>query len=136
MASASGQYWVTWKDVGDPAAARKSAILWGPQAHPPAQLSGYFQAGPFATKADAQAYENSIGTGEIIPHAGTPIIGSTSVKSLLPSWSLIFGGFKDWFARGLKIVFGGILIILGVSHLTGLDNKVTQLAGKAVPIPV
>lgn len=54
------------------------------------------------------------------------------------SWSLSATGIAGWFKRGLKMLFGGILMIVAFTHLTGADNKVTQLAmsagGKLLPV--
>ena len=44
-------------------------------------------------------------------------------------------GVAAWFFRGLKIVFGGILMIIGISKLTGADNTIVQLAGKVPVLP-
>lgn len=54
--------------------------------------------------------------------------------------SLRFGlhvqGIAGWFFRGLKVLVGGILILIGISKLTGADNKITQMAAKAAPLLV
>jgi hypothetical protein len=44
-------------------------------------------------------------------------------------------GITSYFFRGLRILFGGILIIIGVSKFTGADNKIVQLAGKVPVLP-
>jgi hypothetical protein len=57
----------------------------------------------------------------------------SGITSLLPSgWNLIFGNTHGLLTRGLKILFGGILIISGVLHMTGAANKVEGLAGRLV----
>jgi len=90
-------------------------------------------AGPYDTQAEAQAEANSInepltaatsGSNNPVNQAATGALG----------WNLSLSGFTGWFLRGLKILFGGVLIILAVSHLTGLSNKITQTAGSAVPV--
>lgn len=47
------------------------------------------------------------------------------------SWVLSGSGLAGWFLRGVKMLFGGILMISAISHLTGLDNKAAQLVGTA-----
>jgi hypothetical protein len=77
-------------------------------------------AGAIRQMEDAQAkITNQFGTGT-----------AKGLGSLYPSWSLVFSGISGWFFRGLKVLFGGILVIIGVSRLTGIDNKVVQLATK------
>jgi hypothetical protein len=60
--------------------------------------------------------------------------GSLSAISPIPKFSLGVTGIAGWFVRGLKVLVGGILMILAISHLTGASNKVTALAGKAIPL--
>jgi hypothetical protein len=85
-------------------------------------------AGPFATMAEAHAAINKtvIQKAKDVP---------SNVAGDLSS-SLSVTGIAGWFFRGLKIIFGGILMIIGVSKLTGADNKITQLASKVPVIPV
>ena len=72
--------------------------------------------------------------------AGTDIVlkvkdtAGSLAKDLTSSFQV--SGIAGWFFRGLKIVFGGILMIIGVSKLTGADNKIVQLASKVPVIPV
>lgn len=128
----TAQWWVVWNANTGAAPVVQSATK-------PATPASGKVFGPYTTKAQAEAEANpnsstlsviGLGASQGLQHAANPFSGVNL------SWSLVLSGFKDWFVRGLKMVFGGILVILAVSHLTGLDNKVTQLAGKAVPIPV
>jgi hypothetical protein len=84
----------------------------------------YTVAGPYATETDAK---NALSGG-----TGPPKGSTGPSDSPLSGWNLQVTGIAAWFVRGLKVVFGGILIILGISHLTGADNKITELAGSAV----
>lgn len=127
------EYWVTWQNGPDGKAARDTALLWGPQPNPPVQLAGFFLAGPFKTKADAQGYENQIGTGAIIPLPGTPIVGDTSARDIAQATGIASIG--DFFSRltssntWLRVAeFGiaGILLFAGINHLLG------NPAGRAV----
>lgn len=115
------QYWVTWKDESDPTAARNSAVIWGPQATAPAKLSGYFMAGPFKTNAAAESYKNAIGTGSIIPKAGTPIIGGVTVPDIFHGLNL--GSLA---LRVGEILLGIVLIGVGVAKLSGADNFISS----------
>jgi hypothetical protein len=135
MANPPDYFWVTWTRTGDETAARKSAMIWHSPTAPP-QLSNMFLAGPFRTQQAAQAYADAIGKNTLIPTPGTPIVGNVQAPSL-PKWLLNITGLSGWFMRGMKVVFGGVLIILGISRLTGVDNKITQIVSKMpVPIPV
>jgi PKD repeat protein len=46
-------------------------------------------------------------------------------------WSLVFGNTGGLLTRILKVVFGGILIISGVLHITGATDKVKAALGPA-----
>jgi hypothetical protein len=54
--------------------------------------------------------------------------------SLSPAFSVVAKGFSDYFLRGLKILLGGLLILLGVARLTGADTAVTSALKSKVPI--
>jgi hypothetical protein len=139
---ASSETWyVTWKDESNSTAARNSAQIWGIPAggQPPPQLSGYFEAGPFPTQADAKAYENAIGTGSILPTPGTPIVGDiqnpiSSWESALESIGSVISRLTSanlWERIG-EVALGLILIAAGVSHMTHavpLATKVAKAAG-------
>jgi hypothetical protein len=111
-----------------------------------AGTSNETQAGPFATEAAAKAWaQGEQGTYSITGWAGDFAILSalkqqgtgplnTALDGLVPSWDVLVSGISGWFVRGLKVVFGGILLIMSVSHLTGASNKLTQVAGSALPV--
>lgn len=127
MAAGTGQYWVTWADTSNTTAAKTSAIIWGPQATAPAQLAGFFQGGPFATKADAQAYKNAIGSD--IPKVN-PLSGLNAVGDF-------FGRLTEastWERVGLGVVgimFLGIGIV-SVAGSTKTGKTVGKVAAKGV----
>lgn len=104
----------------------------------------------------AQAYEGWVLTlvGGALPQAlgagltaGATDVGTLAVGGAqgaakfsqsipgLPTFSLSVSGIAGWFFRALKVIFGGILMIVGISHLTGVDNKIVQLASKIPVIP-
>jgi hypothetical protein len=72
--------------------------------------------GPYASQAAAQAEANN-----------KTQAGNTNSK---PGWNLSVSGISGWFWRALKVVFGGILMIVGISKLTGADNAIMQVANK------
>jgi hypothetical protein len=84
-----------------------------------------------------QGFANDAGTGQAQIAKGTVLGAEQITKDLTaPSWSLILGGISGWFFRGLKVVFGGILMIVGISKLLNVDNKIVQLASKIPVVPV
>lgn len=42
-------------------------------------------------------------------------------------WQLGITGIAAWFARGLKVLFGGILIVAGILKLTNTDKTLNQV---------
>lgn len=50
-----------------------------------------------------------------------------AVTGALSDWHLTFGGFNGILVRGLKILFGGILVIAGLIKLTGTDKTLQQV---------
>jgi hypothetical protein len=136
------QWWVTWQNLPDGTAARKSALIWGPQAKAPAQRAGWFEAGPFPTAAAAQAYKNAIGTGSVLPPPGTPIVGSVQAPAN-PFAGLIEIGHwigklvtaltdpHMWISLGW-LLLGLILVIFAVWTLGRNEGVIPN----AVPVPV
>ena len=95
--------------------------------------------GPFPTEAQAKAFSpasawqalgGAIGGATSLLIAGKVTTGSVvageNAGAGLGDWQLSLSGVGAWFARGLKLLFGGILMIVAVLHLTGADNKLTQ----------
>ena len=81
--------------------------------------------GPYSTQQDAQNRTNAAhASGYSLPDP---------LSALIPNWKLDIQGISGWFKRGLKVLFGGVLMIVGVSKLMNVDNKITALAGK-VPV--
>lgn len=127
---ATGQWWVILPLVG---ASNGTATVVQSAQNPGGGL------GPYATKAAAQTeatrYNNAFGLSNNVLKAALQIAtGNTKQSSNPLDFSLNATGISGWFFRGLKVLFGGILMILAVSHLTGLSNKVTQVAGNALPL--
>jgi hypothetical protein len=90
--------------------------------------------GPYPTQAAAQA---AIKSGKLTGNQGAAAKGAGAVgQAVAPTFNLVIRNISGWFFRGLKIVFGAAMIIAGISKMTGVDNKITQLAGKLPVIPV
>lgn len=87
-------------------------------------------SGPYSTEEDAKAAAAKLPTKE-------QSSAQNVASSLNPAnWNLQVSGVAGWFFRGLKVLFGGVLMIIGISKLTGIDNKITQLASKIPVVPV
>lgn len=82
-------------------------------------------AGPFSTQADAEKWATTSKQGKSTQPAYP--LGN------IGSWGLKVSGITPYFVRGLKILFGGVLIILGIARLTGADDKLTAALGKVGP---
>lgn len=143
--STTGSYWVTWQDTSDTATAKASALLWGPQANAPAQVQGMLQAGPFPTKAAAQAYENAIGTNAILPPPGTPIVGDIPAPSNPLAFLGFLGDIGHWLGIAVAaltdkytwisvgwLLLGLVLVVISLYML----GKGSGVLPSAVPVPV
>lgn len=113
-------------------AASKTAAEHDVQAQGAAVTSA---KGPYATEAAAQQAATGSSATTTTPGAAgrsstsnVQASGGADVK--FPDWSLAISGLAGWFFRGLKVVFGGILMIIGISKLTTIDNKAYQLVSK------
>jgi hypothetical protein len=149
----AGQYWVTFPDVADAAQARAGALIWGPQANPPPQVTTpirQFLAGPFANRADAQKYKDAIGSLNPLPPGGTPIIGSSgrgltqSIANANPLAGVAaIGDFfqrltqaHTWVRIG-EVVLGLALFVVGLAAVAGhtkAGKTATKIAAKAALI--
>jgi hypothetical protein len=74
------------------------------------------------------------------PNTGSPATvatgtASTAAKkaasSVLGGWNLIFGNTTGLAGRILKVVFGGVLVILGLARLSGAKRDILQVASTA-----
>lgn len=92
--------------------------------------------GPYPTRAKADDELTLIREGKAPNPIGLPTNSPGSSTNPLSQFSLNASGFSEWFMRGLKILLGGILIVLGISRLTGAENAVTAAASKVKVIPV
>lgn len=100
--------------------------------------------GPFATRAAAQAYVNA--HKETAP-VDNSVIGqdlSGGAKAASSAAGSVLGGFtggltgfhgSNFVIRAAKIIIGGMLLLIGLAHITGADNSAANIARK-VPIIV
>lgn len=136
-------WWWAWYNVqsGQPA-----QVIQAPSASDVQSKTGFPPlAGPFRTRAEAQHWIDAGGgatsspglkPGGVEGPAGKAPPAPVHPADAALKWAVRTSGIAPWFFRGLKILFGGVLIIIGVSRLTGVDNAVTQLASKIKVIPV
>jgi hypothetical protein len=137
VAASSGQWWViAYTQVSGPSTYQ---YFQGTKAQAQAQanlavkVGGSNVTGPFSTEADAKA---AVASGKVNRGDQSQAQQAiTAVGNALGGWNLAVSGIAGWFARALKVTLGGVLMIIGLSRLTGVDNKITQLAGK-VPLPI
>ena len=92
--------------------------------------------GPYATKALAQASANqqtanATSTEFTLPGPSLPSLpGLPQIGDFFAS----LGKANTWIRVG-KVLVGGLLLIVGLVHITGADNAVASAARK-VPLPV
>ncbi len=95
-------------------------------------------AGPYATQADAQAWQTSANTagnspGSAIGGATNAAVNATGLGGL-DSFFTALGQSNTWI-RVAKVVSGGVLLIVGLVHITGAGGAVANVARK-VPVPI
>jgi len=84
--------------------------------------------------AEAEQIEKNPALVKDLETALNPLAGPEAdlARDATSGWQLSATGLSGWFMRGLKLLFGGILMIIGIAKLTGADNQVVRLA-RAVP---
>lgn len=101
----------------------------------------------YATQAEADANPNSVLFGPQSAVIDSLRLGNATNPANFPQHAANLAtsalgaltgqihvtGIAGWFLRGLKMLFGGILIIAGIGKLTGASNQVVTLATKVVP---
>jgi hypothetical protein len=104
--------------------------------------TGYQRAGPFTSQAAAQAYlkVGAQNSGTQIPGVAiTPGGGITTSNPLsgVDAIGAFFNKLGDphlWI-RVAKVVTGGLLLVIGLVHITGAGGAVASVARK-VPVPI
>ena len=94
-----------------------------------------------AAAGGANALAGVSGSATNIPTPGTAATGAGAVASTaanaIPGISDFFGALTQastWI-RVAKVITGGLLLVIGLVHITGADNAVASAARK-VPLPV
>jgi uncharacterized membrane protein len=125
--------------VGPPlvGAASQAYIVY--EATTAAQAAKYVSdgyKGPYATQAAAQAQATTRQTaaqsteGPTIPSLGSPLTGINAIGAFFSD----LGNSNTWI-RVAKVVIGGLLLIIGIVHITGAGGAIADTARK-VPLPV
>ena len=93
--------------------------------------------GPFATEAEALAAQNP--RQQSVNPANDAVNAAENSSSLsgLDAIGAFFSklGEANTWIRVAKVITGGVLLIIGLAHLTGAGNAVASAARK-VPVPV
>jgi hypothetical protein len=85
-----------------------------------------------AALGGAQALAGVSGSATNIPTPGGVVTGAgTTAAAATTGWNLVVHGISAYFMRGLKIVFGGILIVTGIMKMTNAKQDIIQTAVKA-----
>ena len=110
-------------------------------------VSWYNINGPYTTQAEANAAIPAIQKAHPAPGeaqqlaneglAGNGQAGAASNPVGLGNFLADITGFSgsNFVVRALKVIIGGTLLMVGIAHMTGAGDKVSELARK-VPIPV
>jgi hypothetical protein len=104
--------------------------------------TGYLRAGPFTTAAAAAAYlkTGAAAAGTGIPGVSIAPSGAVTTSNPLAGLAAIgqfftsLGEVNTWI-RVAKVLAGGLLLVIGLVHITGADNAIATAARK-VPLPV
>ena len=123
---ASGSWWVTPSGVVQASSKPTGAV------------------GPFSSEAEANAYVTAHKTkpliGDEIPGTG----GTPDLKPDVPNPLTGINAIGDFFSRltnsntwirAAKILVGGMLVLVGIAHMTGASGAIAETARK-VPLPV
>jgi hypothetical protein len=138
---ATGQWWIIWYNTAASGGSKDTyKIIQGTQAQAQADaktaLSGT-ESGPYATQADAQTAAKA-GKGSVQQNTnplsgGTTTTGSTNWYDSIGNFFSALSQSSLWI-RVAKVLVGGALVIVGVAHLTGVDNKMISGATRALPL--
>lgn len=97
----------------------------------------------FTTKAAAESYSKSLGgSGSTTPAAKlggqTALnVGSQAAAGAIPGVSGFFTalGQSNTWIRVAKVIVGGVMLIVGLAHISGAGNALAETARK-VPLPI
>jgi hypothetical protein len=118
------------------AAARKDKGNSKPVTISVEHVSWFNIQGPYTTQAAANAAIPAIQKASPAPGLAkqleTAIPGASAVASVEDFLSLLTSG--DLWIRVVKVLAGGIILAIGLAHLTGADKKLGGIASKAVTL--
>src|ERR1700722_5298251 len=98
-----------------------------PAQSPADAYAAWFLMASDPTSAIGKALADEVkGLGSFAGDLPAAIPALNPANDVGPAFSLIFSGIGAWFVRGLKVLFGGILMLMAAAHLTGADNKLTR----------
>jgi hypothetical protein len=124
--------------VGPPIVGASSQAYVVYEATTAAQAAKYVSdgyKGPYATQAaaeaQAQARQSAAESTEVnLPSAGSllgTLAGFLGVKGPISGTNLVI--------RAVKVIIGGLLLIIGLVHITGIEGAAADTA-RRVPLPV
>ena len=148
--TAAVSWWVIIGVQPNPATGSVYSYFQGTQAQAQAEAGRVVQIagqtnlkGPYATKAAAEA---AVASGQVKPQTssagpqlnvgGNPV-GNANDLTGLASIGDFFSRLTNantWIRVG-KVLVGGVLLIVGLAHMTGADNAAFK-AARTVPLPV
>jgi hypothetical protein len=123
--------------VGPPLVGASSQAYIVYEATTAAQAAKYVSdgyQGPYATQAAAQAQattrQAAAQSTEVNPKLPNPLTGINAIGAFFND----LGNANTWI-RVAKVVIGGLLLIIGIVHITGVSGAAADVARK-VPLPV
>jgi hypothetical protein len=127
---AAQQWWIIWRTD---AKGDLAGTLVQSAAEPKLPAGADDISGP-GTKAQMQQVLKELGGqptgGSTLPTPGS-VLGSVTGLTGVSDFFTALGKWSLW-KRVLEVVFGGVLLLGGIFHLTGAKKTVIELAGTAL----
>jgi len=97
--------------------------------------------GPFATEAQAQTAQNPqqqsvnpVNNAVNAAENSSTVGNALSIPASIGNFFAALGEANTWI-RVAKVIIGGTLVIVGLVHISGVDNAVANAARK-IPLPI
>lgn len=140
---ASSSWWAIGANVQPVAGVGTSyTYFYGTQAAAEARAKTVVDGtvtGPFSTEADAKAAVAKGQTAASPQAAETPSELGSQVSSGIGTLASFLGvgsvSGTNLVIRGLKVIIGGIMLLVGLVHITGVGGDIANAARK-VPLPI
>lgn len=113
--------------------ANQYQVVEAANAADAARLTAEGYKGPYPTKAAAQAEAAAQTKTATSTEVSTPDVSLPGLSQVGDFFQRLTQG-NTWI-RVAKVIVGGMLLIVGLVHITGVDNAVASIARK-VPVPV